>query len=55
VLYLDRHNPPKDLRRRSRNAEAAGLRRLEVVPLENPPPLSDWTAWKLFPVEATTC
>lgn len=49
VLYLDRDNPPSDLRRRLRHWGAGEAEALKVLDRNKCPPLTDAPAWNNFP------
>jgi hypothetical protein len=49
VLYLDRDNSRREVRRRLRAWGAGSLTTLKVKTRDDVPPLTDRTTWKLFP------
>jgi hypothetical protein len=49
VLYLDRDNSRREIRRRLRAWGAADLTTLRVMTRDDVPPLTDRAAWKAFP------
>lgn len=50
VLYLDRDNPPSELRRRLKAWGADQIDRLDILTRDDCPPLTDAAAWSSFPL-----